>query len=290
MSKEKEPNQIEKVRDQGLDKFYTEPLYSKKCIDKVLDMYPIWDLIVEPSAGNGSFFHQIPGEYHKIGLDISPEHPDIETQDFFDYHPETNVNKRIVVIGNPPFGRVSSLAIKFFNHAAEWANVIAFIVPRTFRKVSVQNKLHENFKIVYDEEIPTKPCCFLPPMMVKCCFQIWERTTVTREKTDLPTRHIDWQFLSLGPIDEKGQPTPPTGADFALRAYGGRVGEIKTEGLSELRPKSWHWIKATIDKTELIRRFSILDYSNSKNTARQNSMGKGELVGLYYSRVLNSEH
>ena len=291
MSKEKEPNQIEKVRDQGLDKFYTDPIYSKKCIDKVLDLYPTWDLIVEPSAGNGSFFHQLPGEYQKIGLDISPEHPDIEKQDFFQYHPEkTNVNKRILVIGNPPFGRVSSLAIKFFNHAAEWATVIAFIVPRTFRKISVQNKLHEKFKLVYDEEVPTKPCCFTPPMMVKCCFQIWEKTTDTREKIDLPTCHIDWQFLSLGPIDQKGQPTPPADADFALRAYGGKIGEIRTEGLSELRPKSWHWIKSTIDKKELIRRFSILDYSSSLNTARQNSMGKGELVSIYYSsNVLNAK-
>ena len=291
MSKEKEPNQIEKIRDQGLDKFYTDPIYSKKCIDKVLDLYPTWDLIVEPSAGNGSFFHQLPGAYQKIGLDISPEHQDIEKQDFFEYQPEkTNVNKHILVIGNPPFGRVSSLAIKFFNHAAEWATVIAFIVPRTFRKISVQNKLHEKFKLVYDEEVPTKPCCFTPPMMVKCCFQIWEKTTDTREKIDLPTCHIDWQFLSLGPIDQKGQPTPPAGADFALRAYGGKIGEIRTEGLSELRPKSWHWIKSTIDKKELIRRFSILDYSSSLNTARQNSMGKGELVSIYYSsNVLNAK-
>ena len=284
MSKEKELNETDKVRDQGLDKFYTDPLYSKKCIDKVLAFYPTWDLIVEPSAGNGSFFNQLPLGCNTIGLDISPEHQDIKKQDFFEYHPETNSDfKRILVIGNPPFGRVSSLAIKFFNHAAEWANVIAFIVPRTFRKVSVQNKLHGNFKLVYDDEVPLKPCCFSPPMMVKCCFQIWERTTETREKKDLPTCHIDWQFLSLGPIDRKGQPTPPAGADFALRAYGGKIGEIKTEGLSELRPKSWHWIKSTIDKKELIRRFSILDYSNSLNTARQNSMGKGELVSIYYS-------
>jgi len=38
----------------------------------------------------------------------------------------------------------------------------------------------------------------------------------------------------------------------------------------------------------LIERFAKLDYSNSVNTARQNSMGKGELVSLY-SNVFNSE-
>ena len=70
-------------------------------------------------------------------------------------------------------------------------------------------------------------------------------------------------------------------ADFALRAYGGKIGEIKTENLNELRPKSWHWFKSNIDKNILIERFMMLDYSNSVNTARQNSMGRSELVALY---------
>jgi hypothetical protein len=284
MSKE-----VDTVREQGLDKFYTVPTYSKKCIDKVFELYKNNKndlLIVEPSAGNGSFFCQIPTTHtNKIGMDISPEHPDIIRKDFFEYIPSTCTSttalRKIIVIGNPPFGRVSSLAIKFFNHAAQWADVIAFIIPRTFRRISVQNKLDYNFRLIYDEEVPTKPCCFTPPMMVKCCFQIWEKTENRRAKIELPTTHSDWEFLAFGPLDISGQPTPPSTADFALRAYGGNIGEIKTEGLDELRPKSWHWIKSNINKAELIRRLSSLDYSNSQNTARQNSMGKGELVSAY---------
>jgi len=274
------------VREEGLDKFYTLPDFSKKCIDTVSEMYDIggWDFIVEPSAGNGSFLNQIPGE-NKVGIDISPEHPTIVKQNFFDFHPPIG-KTNILVIGNPPFGRVSSLAIKFFNHAAQWANTIAFIIPRTFRRVSVQNKLNDMFHLVYDEEVPTKPCCFSPPMMVKCCFQIWEKKTTKRELVVLSTKHKDWDFLAFGPQDDHGQPTPPLGADFAIRAYGGNIGEIKTNELEELRPKSWHWIKSNINKTDLITKFNKLDYSMSKNTARQNSMGRGELVQLY---IVNSE-
>ena len=269
------------VREEGLDKFYTLPNYSKMCIDKVMELYDItkWNLIIEPSAGNGSFLNQIPSD-NKIGIDISPEQSNIIKQDFFEYSPPTN-KTNILVIGNPPFGRVSSLAIKFFNHSAKWANVIAFIIPRTFRKISVQNKLNEMYHLVYDEEIPNKPCCFSPPMMVKCCFQIWEKRQIKREIIDMPTTHADWEFLSLGPIDEKGQPTPPVNADFAMRAYGGKIGEIKTDNLHMLRPKSWHWFKSNISIADLINRFKQLDYSNSLNTARQNSMGRGELVNLY---------
>ena len=285
--------EVKNIRGEGLDKFYTKPTCSKKCIDKLCELYDItkWDLIVEPSAGNGSFLNQIPSN-KKIGIDILPEQSSIIKQDFFDYYPPLSakqVNKpTILVIGNPPFGRVSSLAIKFFNHSAKWANVIAFIIPRTFRKLSVQNKLDDMFHLVYDEEIPNNPCCFSPKMMVKCCFQIWEKKETKRQIIDLPTTHADWEFLKLGPNDTNGQPTPPLNADFAMRAYGGKVGEIKTEGLNKLRPKSWHWFKLNIDKNTLIDRFNQLDYSNSLNTARQNSMGRAELVALYLD-FLNSK-
>lgn len=278
---------VNKIREEGLDKFYTIPSYSKKCIDKVFELYDIikFNLIVEPSAGNGSFLNQINSE-NKIGIDIEPEVPDILKMDFFHYHPYS-IKENILVIGNPPFGKVSSTAIKFFNHAAKWASIIAFIIPRTFRRPSVQNKLDDNFHLVYDEDVPTKPCCFTPQMMVKCCFQIWEKRNSKRLLIDLPTKHQHWDFLSFGPLDNNGQPTPPIGADFALRAYGGKIGEIKKENLNELRPKSWHWIKCNISKDELINRFSQLDYSDSLNTARQNSMGRGELVRLY-SDFINS--
>jgi len=269
------------IREQGLDKFYTIPKISKKCIESVGLIYDWskWELVVEPSAGNGSFFNVIPSD-KKIGIDISPENQDIIEQDFFTYKPLSSI-KDILVIGNPPFGKVSSLAIKFFNYASNWATVIAFIIPRTFRRISVHNRLNQNFHLVFDEDIPTNPCSFTPRMMVKCCFQIWEKREEKREFHDLPTSHIDWDFIDFGPKDSNGQPTPPDGADFAIRAYGGKCGEIVKINLQTLRPKSWHWIKSKIDMTLLINRFKNLNYSLSFNTARQNSIGKGELVRLY---------
>lgn len=281
---------VDLVRKQGLDKFYTIPSVSKKCIDQVADRFNLstFDLVIEPSAGNGSFLNQIPSD-NKIGLDISPEHENIIEKDFFTYSPE-QVYRNILVIGNPPFGKVCSTAIKFFNHAAAWANVIAFIIPRTFKKTSVINKLDPMFHLVFCEDIPTNPCCFTPNMMVKCCFQIWERKNTKRLQISLPSKHADWEFLSFGPLDDRGQPTPPTGADFAIRAYGGKIGEIKTDNLHLLRPKSWHWIKTNIDLNKLINIFKGLDYSNSLNTARQNSMGKAELVKLYTDFIDSEFH
>ena len=51
-------------------------------------------------------------------------------------------------LGNPPFGKNCSLAIKFFNKAAEFADLIAFIIPRTFKRISIQNKLNLNFSFI----------------------------------------------------------------------------------------------------------------------------------------------
>ena len=284
----------EEVRDAGLDKFYTIPEISEKCLERIGSIYKWseWGLVIEPSAGNGSFLTRIPTA-KKIGIDISPEHDDIIKQDFLTYNPASRASYasyatgdsgdsiKILVVGNPPFGRVSSLAIKFFNHASKWADVIAFIIPRTFRRVSVQNKLNTSFHLIFDEEIPMKPCSFSPPMMAKCCFQIWEKRDTERPIIELSTKHDDWDFLGFGPKDAKGQPTPPEGADFAMRAYGGKCGEIVDTGLEILRPKSWHWIKSKINKNTLIERFNSLDYTLSLDTARQNSIGRGELVRAY---------
>ena len=97
----------------------------------------------------------------------------------------------------------------------------------------------------------------------------------------MPTVHPDWDFLPFGPLDDNDQPTPPNGADFVIHAYGGQCGRIVSVGLGQLRPKSWHWIRANIGLDMLRERFQELDYSVGNQTARQNSIGRGELVRLY---------
>ena len=269
-----------------MDKFYTNADVVQMCL-KYFEKYYTWnewDLILEPSAGNGNFYLNIPSN-NKIGIDIEPEHDSIQKCDLFKWSPPKK-NMNILTIGNPPFGRISSMAVKFFNKTAEYSQVIAFIIPKTFRKISIQNKLNLNFHLVADMDIPNKPCSFTPKMNAKCCFQIWVKLKTKREKIELPISHIDWEFLKFGPKDDNNQPTPPNGSDFALRAYGGKCGEIVTENLHTLRPKSWHWIKSNIDVDVLKNNFNRLNYENCHNTARQNSIGKAELIQLYSQLII----
>ena len=153
--------------------------------------------------------------------------------------------------------------------------------------MSVQNQLDLNFKLIYNEDLPysSKDCVFEPVMNAKCCYQIWVRSGEKRQKIDLPSSHKDWEFLPFGELEkreglEKMQPTPPKNADFAMKAYGSNCGEIVTTGLSDLRPKSWHWFKCD-DPKLLISRFKQLDYSISEDTVRQSSIGRADLVKLY---------
>jgi len=260
--------------------FYTRENTAKYCYS-LFEQYvnsSSYDYIIEPSAGTGSFYKLLPPD-KRIGFDIEPKCEGVELKNYFDYVP--NKKYKYIVIGNPPFGKIGSDAIKFFNKSAEFCDIISFILPRTFKRVSVQNKLNMNFHLLYSEDLPLKPCCFEPTMTAKCCFQIWIRKDEKRIRVIYDKSHNDFIFLKLGPLDEKKQPTPPIGADFVIKAYGSNCGEIICNGLEKLRPKSWHWIKSNIDIEQLKNNFRSLDYSVSQDTVRQDSIGQHEIIHLY---------
>jgi hypothetical protein len=262
-----------------LDQFYTNNDISIKCYNKLKEMVNIesYDNIIEPSAGNGSFYNLLNKE-KRIGIDLEPKCDGLVKMDYLEFIHD--LNKRYLVIGNPPFGKVSSLAVKFFNKS-KYADCIAFIIPRTFKRVSIQNKLDLNFHIIYNEDLPLNPCCFTPKMSAKCCFQIWVKKDTPRELVKYDKTHSDFEFLKHGPKDKNNQPTSPIGADFAIKAYGSNCGKIQEKVLDTLSAKSWHWIKSNIDIETLKKRFSDLDCSISLDTVRQESLGQKELINLY---------
>jgi hypothetical protein len=263
-----------------MDQFYTNPDVAEECVAELVQHvnFDDYEVILEPSAGKGSFFNLLPLTKRQ-GIDLEPKCDGVDKMDFFEFVPKPNT--KYCVVGNPPFGRISSMAIKFFNHAANFADVIAFIIPKTFKRVSVQNRLNMKFHLIHNKDLPLKPCCFTPKMSAKCCFQIWVKKDLERAKIELPLTHNDFEFLALGPLDAKKQPTVPNGADFVVKAAGGNCGEVKTENLNSLRPKSWHWIKSRINVDILVDRIKTLDFEISKDTVRQDSIGRAELVNLY---------
>ena len=259
-----------------LDQFYTNDNIAKKCYDAIWKIFnkSDFDLFLEPSAGTGAFFKLFPINI-RIGLDLDPKMDEVQHCDFFKF--EAPENKNIITIGNPPFGRVSSDAIKFFNKAAEFSKVIAFIIPKTFKKNSLQNKLNLNFKLKSSIDLPKNSFLFNnKPYDVPCCFQIWEKSNIPRKIKNLP---IDNDFFIFVKKNE---------ADFAVRRVGGRAGKA-TEDILELSESSHYFLKMKtkkINKNKIIDIFNSVDYSKvSNSTAGVKSISKPELIYFFLKNI-----
>jgi hypothetical protein len=182
----------------NFDKFYTKPDVAKKCVDFLRKHVNIDNHIcLEPSAGAGVFLPLLP-KYE--AYDLMPESENIVKQDFFKLEPQYD---NYVTIGNPPFGTRSKMAIDFFNHAARFSNVIAFIVPVSFMKWNVQKELNSNFALI--DYFYLEPNSFMDrdkEFSVRCVFQVWIKKELThlpdlRLKKSPPISHPDfkiWQY------------------------------------------------------------------------------------------------
>lgn len=273
-----------------MDKFYTKSHIAEKCITHLKDFYDLTDFnsIIEPSCGSGAFLKHLP-DNKTIGIDTKPEldfpYNNILTMDYFNYWPEQSnnlyntflkLNKResILVIGNPPFGRSNKLAVDFFNHSAIFAKTIAMILPMTFKRISVQNRLHINYHLIDQFDIPIGS--FIPETMkAKCVWQVWEFRSMERDIIKLDSHHPDFTFVN---IDK---------ADIAIKAYGGTgdCGQIlKPPFPLDMNPKAYHYLKITNDQAHTI--FPVLDYYPlAGNTVRQDSIGQKELILLYKQKT-----
>jgi hypothetical protein len=174
-----------KFRTNTKDQFYTSVPVAKKCIETIISHLHdtsayMW---IEPSAGNGAFFHNIPDTYDKIGIDIDPKAPNILEQDFLTWIPPSiSTSKPIIVFGNPPFGSQSTLAKSFISHSSEFASIIAFILPKSFTKPSMSNIFDPMFHCIHSSNI--EPHAFVinggATYDVPCVFQIWKKMTTPR--------------------------------------------------------------------------------------------------------------
>jgi len=228
------------------------------------------DLIIEPSAGNGSFISGIKQLTNNfIFYDLEPENSEIMKQDYLlcNTYEFKNKNCNIHVIGNPPFGRQSSLAIKFIKKSAEFCNSISFILPKSFKKDSLQKSFPMNFHLVFENDLPDKS--FLvdgKEYNVPCVFQIWEKKMFDRD-TIQKLEPLNFKF-----VKKEDEP------DISFIRVGGKSGTIdkKTE---DKNIQAHYFIKFTNNKSvdENIKRLSTITY-DFNNTVGPKSISKQELI------------
>lgn len=165
-----------------LDQYYTAPSIAKKCINNIVETVEnyadyCW---IEPSAGSGSFSKQVPENVlEKTAYDIEPKSDTIVRQDFLSWTP--NTNRKILLYGNPPFGRQSKLARAFIKKGCEFADIIAFILPKSFQKPSMQTAFNMNWHCIYQCIVDDDAFLINETVYnVPCVFQIWKKQEIPR--------------------------------------------------------------------------------------------------------------
>lgn len=226
-------------RTTGKEQYYTPQNIALQCTKKMLKFVSnknsmFW---LEPAGGTGQFVEAMLANGIKpdriVSYDIEPHHRLVKkTKDFLkvnlqDLKGESDCfdegERTCVTLTNPPFGRANSLCVPFFNHCATVSKYIGFLIPKSWRKWSVQNKLHDNFHLIHDEEIEAD---FIYPASVDAkkaskgklatVFQIWEYRDEKRPKLTVEDR---------GYITK----TTPEEADVSLTVFGRGCGTVKKD-------------------------------------------------------------
>jgi predicted RNA methylase len=234
-----------------MDKFYTKQDIAEQCCKtfaKVVKVDYNHDMIIEPSAGSGAF---IPGIKqmckNTLFIDIAPDNKIIKKADFLDLHIDTHAYKNIYVVGNPPFGFRSSMAIKFIKKACKFCTAFAFILPRSFAKASMKRSVPLAFHLRHQTILP--PDAF-HGFNVPCVFQVW----VKHPEGDL--RKVPGK---VEPLCYEFTDAPD--ADIAIRRVGSKAGQVYYTDLKK-RNKNTHYFvklhkKMTIQNINSVTMFQV---------------------------------
>ncbi len=206
----------------GDEQYYTPAGLADKLVDQLF--VTVADAkaarFLEPAGGTGSFIEALKRRSSEsiTAFDTHPKHQLVQRADFLSQElAETD----FITVTNPPFGRNNQLAVPFFNHAAKYSSHIAFLVPRSWRKWSVINRLDPHFHLISDtdvevifesesgEEVAVRND-------LRSCFQIWERRETLRPKISVPQSGLITKVK-------------PQEADIAFRCFGFGAGRLYRE-------------------------------------------------------------
>ena len=254
------------------DKYYTKDIVVELCLKLVKKYIQINsdDLIIEPSAGDGSFINGIKSMISNFKFyDLEPDNEEIIKQDYlsYDYGTIKETFSKIHIIGNPPFGRQSSLAIKFIKKSCEFCDSVSFILPKSFKKDSLKKSFPLNFHLIFEIDLPEKS--FLVDGLehnVPCIFQIWKKKTTNRLVNE-KLKPVNFMFV-------KKTENP----DISFRRVGVNAGTIDKNN-DEKSIQSHYFIKFTNGKSvsDNINKLSEIVY-DFDNTVGPKSISKQELI------------
>lgn len=273
-----------------LDEFYTRVDVAREMVAHTKRYYRKmmrdWSLIVEPSAGDGSFLHRLPLA-NRRGFDLAPRAPRITQADFLTIDRQDVVGDvppaDVLFIGNPPFGKNGSVARAFIERALEMADHVAFILPQSFQKASTQNLLRApDVHLVCEHDVPADAFVFRgETKRIPTVFQIWRRMPALppRGNLVLPTEHPEFAFVRPSEQDIDERPI------FSVQRVGGRAGKIITDR-AELKRKrtsgNFYFLDPADDAVLLkMQRLDLERHPAKARSAGMPSLAKGEIIAAY---------
>jgi hypothetical protein len=261
-----------------LEQYYTTKDLVDQCLSFIEKHFNFddFDVVLEPSAGDGVFLKESFAD-KTIAFDLDPKNPNVTKQDFFQWCPPSD--KKIITIGNPPFGQRGSLAVKFTNKAMEFSDVVAFILPRSFRKDTFYNRLGENFHLVDQFDCDSFRNEKGELLTIKCVFQIWEKKNYPRIKSNRKNTHDDFQMkhAHLSRVSEKELENLRNEYDFCIAQVGSN---FKPRNPKDINSGSYWFIKSINPNVKHV--FNNLDFSFLDNMNLSfKSLSKKDIIQAY---------
>ena len=263
-------------RVSGTEQYYTPKDLADELVKLTLKAIPraTERTFLEPAGGTGSFIEALnmAGITAVTSVDKYPMHPGVIQADFLEWE---TMDTDLLTISNPPFGRNNALSVPFFNRAAKFSSHIAFLVPRSWRKWSVQNRLDTRFHLVLDVDVAVQYEDVLGAKIAKrndlrTCFQIWEKRLELRPVIAVP----DNGFI---------QKSSPDDADLAIRVFGYGCGTVMND--FPRQPNTTLMFLRVLDKS-IESALQDLDYERfSINTAYTRALSFQEINFLINEQV-----
>lgn len=294
-----------------LDKFYTDPA---QAIALKLRTFALLGAdrpkyVMEPSAGDGAFL-----EPHDdvVSFDLAPDsertlHPDqvgfnTEGRGSLDQtflqiiKEEVGDGRNILTIGNPPFGKRSDLAVQFVNEYLDVGGVVAFVIPTTFRKWSVQKRIRSDARLIANWHVPAT-AFRLPdgtPYKIRCVFQVWSirpeehRHSNLRLTASPPTKHPDFQMVRWNRVGNM-EAAFAWNFDFAVRCQG-HVNYLDRFEAGFRPADRSHYMMFKANDPDVLARLRGLDFEEIATVQMITpGFGKADVVEAYGSVTRNPQ-
>jgi len=257
------------LKRESSDKFYTNTDIVNICLKLFSDNIKIDvnDLVIEPSAGNGAFSVPLSKLYKNItSYDILPENDIIIKQDYLKLE-TPKCDGKIHVIGNPPFGRQSTMAKQFITKSSKFAHSISFVLPKSFKKDSFIKVFPLKYHMIICEDLPQNSFNIDGKIYdVPCVFQIWIKKDDDRI---IPTIYSIPQYMSY--IKKDNSP------DFSIRRVGVYAGKVNKNFTNDSE-QSHYFIKLNgVKVDDFIKKYNEIIKFSHDNTVGPKSLSVQEL-------------